>query len=92
MSIVVTHWNSTFYMLDHLAEQKHVISLFSVEADDQDRRELNFTTSQWNLISHIVTLLKFFEPLTCEVSNKNAFVECTASNTSYLAVSAKRRM
>ena len=59
-------------MLDRLAEQKHVISLFSVEADDQDCRELNFTTSQWNLISHIVTLLKPFEQMTHEVSSINA--------------------
>ena len=38
---VVTRWNSTFYMLDRLAEQKCVISLFSAEAGDQDCRELN---------------------------------------------------
>ena len=58
-------------MSGRFAEQKCEISLFSVETSNQDHRELIFT-SQWNLISCIVTLLKPFEQLTREVSSTNA--------------------
>lgn len=55
-----TRWNSTFYMVERLLEQKRVISLYVSENDTLT----NLTTRQWCLMEQCVQLLKPFEEIT----------------------------
>ncbi|XP_069963284.1 zinc finger BED domain-containing protein 4-like [Bactrocera oleae] len=57
---VSTRWNSTFYMIERLLEQKRAISLYVADHDTL----INLTAQQWNLMEQCINLLKPFEEIT----------------------------
>lgn len=59
---IQTRWNSTYYLLERLSEQKRAISVYISES-----RSVNFenlTSDQWEVIEHLLKLLKPFEEIT----------------------------
>lgn len=62
---VQTRWNSTFYMLERLNEQKSAISLYAAEYGDIN----SLTGNQWILLEKLLNLLQPFEAITKEVSS-----------------------
>lgn len=64
---VKTRWNSTYYMLERMLEQKQVIAAYSAE-----HNESNISQYQWGIIEKLIHILKPFEELTREHSKKNA--------------------
>ncbi|XP_041843803.1 zinc finger BED domain-containing protein 4-like [Melanotaenia boesemani] len=65
---VSTRWNSTYYMLVSLLEQKRALGVYAADHE----LPATFTTSQWELIENLTTLLQPFEELTKEISSSNA--------------------
>ncbi|XP_049326832.1 zinc finger BED domain-containing protein 4-like [Astyanax mexicanus] len=65
---VSTRWNSTFYMLQTLLEQKRAIGAYAADFE----LPATLTASQWSLIENIVTLLAPFEQLTREICQADA--------------------
>ena len=65
---VSTRWNSSFYMLQRLIEQKRAITVTSTEC--QPPSELR--TQQWTLAEKVVKTLVVFEEATREVSGNYA--------------------
>ncbi|KAF2902210.1 hypothetical protein ILUMI_03986 [Ignelater luminosus] len=57
---ISTRWNSTFYMIERLLEQKRVISLYVADHDTL----INLTAQQWSLMEQYINLLKPFEEIT----------------------------
>ena len=61
---VATRWNSSFYMLQRILEQKNALveyaSLYDIPV---------MTANQWKLVSTLVTTLKRFEELTRQASS-----------------------
>lgn len=56
---VDTRWNSTYYMLNSLLEQKHALMAYTANYDI-----LNLNATQWKLIENTVSILALFEELT----------------------------
>lgn len=56
---VTTRWNSTYYMLSRLYEQRQAISTYAV-----DNEISTLTSFHWSLIGNIVYVLKLFEEMT----------------------------
>nr|XP_012218835.1 PREDICTED: zinc finger BED domain-containing protein 4-like [Linepithema humile] len=56
---VTTRWNSTYYMLSRLYEQRQAISTYAV-----DNEISTLTSTHWSLIGNIVYVLKPFEEMT----------------------------
>ncbi|XP_060768344.1 zinc finger BED domain-containing protein 4-like [Neoarius graeffei] len=65
---VPTRWNSTFYMLQSLLEQKRALSLYATEHE----LPTIFTTHQWELIENVLSILQPFEELTKTISSSSA--------------------
>ena len=65
---VSTCWNSSFYMLQRLIEQKRAITVTSTEC--QPPSELR--AQQWTLAEKVVKILVAFEEATCEISGNYA--------------------
>ncbi|XP_026087257.1 zinc finger BED domain-containing protein 4-like [Carassius auratus] len=65
---VQTRWNSTFYMIQSLLEQKRALGVFVSEHELPD----NLTAHQWALLEKVVTVLGPFEELTRKVSSSEA--------------------
>lgn len=65
---VPTRWNSTFYMLQSLLEQKRTLAAYS--ADYELPATIN--AHQWGLVENVLTLLSPFEQLTREISASEA--------------------
>ncbi|KAJ8391358.1 hypothetical protein AAFF_G00089880 [Aldrovandia affinis] len=65
---VPTRWNSTYYMLESLIEQRRALGAYGAE------HELPATLSayQWGLIENVLTLLAPFEQLTKQISKATA--------------------
>ena len=61
---VSTRWNSSYYMLQRLAEQKKAITAANTECHPP----VELQTQQWTLAEKVVKLLKVFEEATREVS------------------------
>ncbi|KAF2883571.1 hypothetical protein ILUMI_22635 [Ignelater luminosus] len=57
---ISTRWNSTFYMIERLLEQKRAISLYVTDHDTL----INLTAQQWSLMEQCINLLKPFEEIT----------------------------
>ena len=55
-----TRWNSTFYMIERLLEQKRALSLYIADHD----KLTNLTHQQWCLMEQCIKLLKPFEEIT----------------------------
>ncbi|KAL3848453.1 hypothetical protein ACJMK2_019310 [Sinanodonta woodiana] len=60
---VPTRWNSTYYMLERLLEQKRAIGVYSQEADIK-----SLTANQWSLVDKVLNTLKPFEEQTKQAS------------------------
>lgn len=56
---VSTRWNSTYYMLARLMEQKRAISLYLTDCNID-----NLTAAQWELLEQLLKLLQPFEEIT----------------------------
>ena len=56
---VCTRWNSTYYMLDRLYEQRQAITSYGVENDIPI-----LSSGQYGIIANILCVLKPFEELT----------------------------
>lgn len=67
---VETRWNSSYYMLERLLEQKRAINLYI--ADNAGLTDLTF--SQWELVNNLVTLLKPFEEITKLASAEDSII------------------
>lgn len=63
---VVTRWNSTFYMLSRLYEQKQAVTAYATEHDIP-----TFDAHQWHLIGNIVIVLQPIEEITKIASADN---------------------
>nr|XP_053615039.1 zinc finger BED domain-containing protein 4-like [Plodia interpunctella] len=57
---ISTRWNSTFYLIERLLEQKRAISLYVADHDTF----VNLTAQQWSLMEQCINLLKPFEEIT----------------------------
>ncbi|XP_055063027.2 zinc finger BED domain-containing protein 4-like [Misgurnus anguillicaudatus] len=62
---VPTRWDSTYYMLSSLMEQKHALGAYAVDYE----LPVTLTSYQWGLIENILTVLAPFEVLTKEASS-----------------------
>ena len=60
-----TRWNSSYYMLKRLVEQRKAISAASAEAD----ASFDLTTVQWKLAEKVIKLLQPFEEATEDISS-----------------------
>ena len=65
---VSTRWNSTFYMLESLLEQKRAIAQYAAEYE----LPATLTVHQWGLMENVITLLSPFEVLTREIRKSEA--------------------
>ncbi|KAJ8256066.1 hypothetical protein COCON_G00199300 [Conger conger] len=63
---VQTRWNSTFYMIQSLVEQKRALGIYEYDLPD------NLITSQWTLLEKTASVLGPFEELTRRVSSSDA--------------------
>lgn len=57
---VSTRWNSTFYLMERLLEQKRAVSLYITDHETLN----NLTHAQWELMAQCIKLLKPFEEIT----------------------------
>lgn len=67
---VQTRWNSTFFMLQRLLEQRRAITLYCAENESVS----NLSSNQWSVLENAVGLLQPFEELTREVSSSSASI------------------
>lgn len=63
---VVTRWNSTYYMLSRLYEQKQAVTVYATEYDIP-----TLDAHQWHLIGNIIIVLKPIEEITNIASADN---------------------
>ena len=63
-----TWWNSSYYMLNRLVEQRKAISAANAEANES----FDLTPSQWNLAEKAINLLKPFEEATEDISSESS--------------------
>lgn len=67
---VPTRWNSTYYMLQSLIEQKRALGIFGSEHELPDN--LTITAHQWSLFEKTLSVLAPFEELTRKMSSCDA--------------------
>ena len=60
---ISTRWNSTFYMLERIYEQRSVLAIFVDDAETTINIDLP-TRQEWMLIGEIIQLLRPFEEIT----------------------------
>lgn len=65
---VSTRWNSTYYMMQSLVEQKRVLSAYAADYE----LPTTLTATQWGIMEKMITLLKPFEQLTRDISSAEA--------------------
>lgn len=66
---VSTRWNSTLYMIERLVEQRWPVSLvIQQRKSDSKNPKSSLTDDQWDVLSHLIRLLKPFEVATEFVS------------------------
>ncbi|XP_052393278.1 zinc finger BED domain-containing protein 4-like [Carassius gibelio] len=65
---VATRWNSTYYMLESLLEQKRSISAYGADHD----LPVTLTSYQWALLEKIIIVLAPFEELTRQISSSTS--------------------
>lgn len=64
---VSTRWNSTFYMMQSLVEQKRPLTAYAADHELPDLPAM-LTASQWGIMEKMITLLQPFEQLTRKIS------------------------
>lgn len=57
---VSTRWNSTYYMLERLLEQKSALALYAAE----NGKIQNLSSTQWTILENVLHLLQPFEEIT----------------------------
>ena len=62
---VVTRWNSTFYMMQSLLEQKRALGVYRADHE----LPASLSAYQWGIVENMTTLLTPFEQLTREISS-----------------------
>lgn len=67
---VVTRWNSTYYMLERLLEQKNALSLYATKFGEIN----NLTANQWAILEKLLNLLKPFEEITKQISSSRSLI------------------
>lgn len=65
---VATRWNSTYYMVESLLEQKRSISAYGADHN----LPVTLTANQWALLEKIITVLAPFEELTRQMSSSTS--------------------
>ncbi len=70
---VQTRWNSTFYMIKSLIEQKRALGIFVSEYGLPD----TLTSHQWSLLEKVLSVLGPFEELTRKVSSSDVIPTVT---------------
>ena len=65
---VVTRWNSTYYMMQSLVEQKRALGAYAADFE----LPATLTANQWGILENMITLLAPFEQLTREISSAEA--------------------
>jgi len=80
---VQTRWNSTFYMLDRLLEQKKPLILYAA-----DNNIVLPTAHQWTLLEHVLAILTPIERATRDVSAEKS----SASDVIPMVVAIKRAL
>ncbi|KAJ8353116.1 hypothetical protein SKAU_G00206830 [Synaphobranchus kaupii] len=61
---VSTRWNSTFYMIQSLVEQKRALGAYAADFD----LPVTLTAHQWGILENMIALLAPFEQLTRDIS------------------------
>lgn len=64
---VVTRWNSSYYMISRLLEQKRAVSLYLAETSAVNFE--NLSTQEWEFLEKSLELLKPFEEITKIISS-----------------------
>lgn len=85
---IPTRWNSTFYLLERLLEQKRAISLYCV---DVESKLVNLNQNQWNLIENCVSILKPFEEVTKKMSYADSIISEVIPTTTMLLHFLKKK-
>ena len=67
---VTTRWNSTYYMMERLYEEKSAVAIYASE----NSRIENLTATQWTLTENCITLLKPFEEITKQISSTESII------------------
>ncbi|XP_067252965.1 zinc finger BED domain-containing protein 4-like [Chanodichthys erythropterus] len=65
---IATRWNSTFYMMRSLVEQKRALGAYAADFE----LPATLTANQWGIIENMITLLAPFEQLTRDISSAEA--------------------
>ena len=65
---VSTRWNSTYYMMQSLVEQKRALSAYAADYE----LPTTLTASHWGIMEKMITLLEPFEQLTRDISAAEA--------------------
>jgi len=65
---VTTRWNSSFYMMQSLVEQKRALSAYVADYE----LPATLTATQWGILEKMITLLEPFEQLTRDISSAEA--------------------
>ena len=69
---VATRWNSTYFMLSRMLEQKAAVTSYSVDCDTANIPVID--GGSWRLMDNIVSILKVFHEITVRLSERNATV------------------
>ncbi|XP_068250409.1 zinc finger BED domain-containing protein 4-like [Palaemon carinicauda] len=69
---VPMQWNSTYFMLSRILEQKAAINSNSVDSNTSNMKGIDGST--WRLIDNIASFLKVFYEITVRLSKRNATV------------------
>jgi hypothetical protein len=67
---VPTRWNSVFYMLQRLLEQRRAVTLYCAETG----AVTNLDPNQWVIAESLISLLTPFEEITRDISNARASI------------------
>lgn len=66
---VQTRWNSTYYMLERLHEQRQAVTAYAAEHDIP-----TLTAYQWGLVENVIRVLKPFEEITKQASQDSELI------------------
>jgi hypothetical protein len=72
---VETRFNSQYYMLERMNEQKASVMAYSFQ-HDSDNKVSHLDSKQWQILSKIVKILKPFEEITKKLSARNSLSSC----------------
>ncbi|KAK0405234.1 hypothetical protein QR680_017870 [Steinernema hermaphroditum] len=67
---IETRWNSAFYLLERLVEQREAITILSAEHANLS----SFTKLEWSLAESLLSILKPFEDATKELGSRSTTI------------------